>query len=335
MTLLASLAQAEVTEYAEPYDTIAAVAILLLLLVYLAGLPATVAVAAMHWRHRSRPRSARPTSTAAPPTTVPPMTVPPPTRPPPTVPATRFAPGPAAPPVAPAPLAAPPPAAGGAAGAALLQLQALEREVLALLETPAAAPWQRLAQQTAELVSRHGADPTLGPHAVGLRAVVAALAPLRMPAAAITEPPVVPLAAPTGELPASLRVGLCRLAAEGRPIPPQWAFAWYGHLWPRWPTEVDQRIEEIRQAFTARYQATYPHGGMILALVGGTLEVNYPPISARYGGRPIRVASSLPDVTAIPDPLRRLRAVGGAALAELRPPVTPPASPTGSSGPSR
>lgn len=304
MTALATLAsEHDIVEYAEPFNTIALISMVLLLLVYVAGLPATVAVSAVFWRQRTRSRS-HPAYAAAhagraqethPPQPADSQSTPPPVAPSPT----------------------------GPAGQALLHLQDVERQVLALRESPAAADsYVRLATVTADLVARHGDDSTVGRYAAGLRAVVAALAPLHTTGVAPADPPEPPAMA-TGTLPDRLRVGLARLAAEGRPVPERWAFSWYAYLMDRWPSGTDGRRHEIAEAFTRRYRETYPHGGMIVVLTGRTLMLSYTPASARFGGRPVEVATNLPDVAESPEAVRRLGAVGATALGDLRPPATP------------
>src|SRR5690606_12868929 len=134
-------------------------------------------------------------------------------------------------------------------------------------------------------------------------------------------PPPPPVAPP--QLPDRLRVGLARLAAAGRPIPALWAVAWHSHRPDRWPADADQRRDELVTAFIRRYHERYPHGGMIVVLTDARLTLSYTPASARFGGRAIEVVTDLPEVTELPDAVRRLSAVAAAALGDLRPPVTP------------
>lgn len=283
--------QPEVVEYPEPFTTIFAVAFLALIIIYLAGGPATLAVTAMLWRQRTR-RHAAP----APPSSG------------------RQATAPATPAPAPWPVSA-----GATSG--LMHLQRLERETLAAPGQQPPADPARLLGEIDDLIARHGARSMVGGYASGLRVIVLALAPVDATDLLAANPPDPPRAV-SDEVPDELRAGLGRIAAVGRPIPAGWAFSWYGHRAGRWPAEADQRRGELAAAFARRYQTTYPHGGMILALTGAKLTLRYTPASARYGGRPVDVPTGLPDVFGHPDALRRLRAVADAAVRELGLPPT-------------
>lgn len=286
--------QPEGTGPADPFSTIGAIVLGVLLLVYVAGAPATLAVAAVYWRQRTR-GTATPAAAHAP------------ARPP------TFAPAMAS--------SVTPTLTGvGPAGEAFLHLQRLEREVLALRDAPASAhAYPRLAAEVAEVANRHGPESTVGRHATGLLAIVEALAPLDVIGLPGDPPP--PPVLPPPQLPDRLRIGLARLAAAGRPIPALWAVAWQGHRLDRWPADADARRDELVAAFIRRYHERYPHGGMILVLTDARLTLSYTPASARFGGRAIEVTTDLPEVTELPDVVRRLDAVATTALGDLRPPV--------------
>jgi hypothetical protein len=292
--LAAILQDPNVPKYVEPYDTIGTIALLVLMLIYLVGTPATVAVAAVFWRQRTRP-----------------------------APPVRHSGSVAGAPPAPSQMGPPQWAGASSAAPALLHLQRVEREVLALPEQPVSASASiRLATEIEQLIARYGAGSMAGRYATGLRLIVAAFAPPDADRVLSMDPPDPPPAA-TGAVPDELRIGLGRIAATGRPVPARWAFAWYGHRADRWPPAADRRYDELAGAFTRRYQQTYPHGGMIVALTGGKLTLRYAPASARFGGQWIEVATDLPDVVELPDAVRRLRATADAALRDLSPPVTP------------
>lgn len=278
----------EPIEYAEPFDTIGTVLVAVLLVVYLLGVPATVTVTLALWRQRTR-RPSRRQPTAEP-------VVPP---------------------------ASPPRSSAATTAQALLHLQTVEREVLALRDRPAPVDdYLRLAADAAALVARHGEESTVGRYAVGLQAVVAALGPLHIPGVSPDDPPESP-AAPDGSVPDRLRVGLARLAAEGRPVPDRWAFAWIGHRLDRWPAAVDHgRRAELARAFADRYRLTFSHGGLILATAATRLVLQYTPASARFRGQPVEVATDLPDVASSPDSISQLQTVINAALRDLDPPIT-------------
>jgi hypothetical protein len=263
-------------------DTIAAVALGLLLAAYGLGLPATLIVSGVYWRTRTR------RGVTSPP--------PPPPRPqPPTIPPTAaaFAPSPVSP--------------------ALLRLSNLERQVLALREAPASPERHvTLAAEAGELLGRYGVESTVGRHAAGLLAIAEALAPAGFRPG---DAPPVP-AFPPPRLPDRVRVGLGRLAAAGQPVPVAWAFCWLGHLPDRWSARLPGH--ELAGAFAARYSEAYPRGGIVLPWSGRRLALRYTPASARFGGQELAVVTGLPDVAELPEPLHRLRAVAAAALADLR-----------------
>lgn len=306
MTMLLAVAlQTDLTEYAEPFDTIATLLFVLLTWSFAVGVPGTIAVAAVFWRQRTRrgptpPLAGRPGR--------------PPSAPagPPASPATTT---PAGPPAVPAPVR----------GQPLLQLQTLERQVLALRDAAQPVPADeavRLAARAADLLATHGERSHIGRYAAGLGAIVAAFGPLHTVEVAPDDPPQPP-AEPSGTLPEQLRVGLARFAAEGRPVPPHWAFAWYGHLVQPWPAWVDHRRDEISDAFTRHYQAAYPSGGMVLSPGQSTVQLHYAPASARFGGKPLTISTGLPDVANLAQAEGRLRAIGEVALADLPPQVSP------------
>jgi TerB N-terminal domain len=271
-------------------DTIGAITIGVLMVAYLVGLPVTLIIAGVSWRSRTR----RPQP--APPSVVPSQVGP---RPPPQV-----GPPPTVPALAPSPVSP-----------AFLRLSGLERQVLALRGAPAPADTHyRLASEASELVGRYGSDSTVGRHASGLLAIVEALAP---PGFQVTDPPPPPAQVPD-RLPDRLRVGLGRLAATGRPVPAAWAYSWLGHLPDRWPARA-QHHGDLGRAFTARYLEAHPIGGIVLPATGGRLALSYTPASARFGGQPLVIATGLPDVAGLAEPVHRLRAVAATAAAELPP----------------
>jgi hypothetical protein len=271
-------------------DTIGAITLGLLMVAYGVGLPATLIVAAVSWRSRTRrPLAATPHHPLPHAPLGSPPVVPPPA--PPTVPA--FAPSPV--------------------GPAFLRLSGLERQVLGLLDAAApAGAYHRLAGEASELLGRYGAEPTVGRHASGLLAIIEALAPPGFP---LADPPPPPERVPARP-PDRLRVGLGRLAAAGRPVPAGWAFSWLGHLPDRWPAWAHHH-GDLGRAFAARYAESYPHGGIAVPAAGGRLMLSYTPAGARFGGQPLPVATGLPDVVDAPEPVHRLRVVGAAAAADL------------------
>jgi tellurite resistance protein len=118
------------------------------------------------------------------------------------------------------------------------------------------------------------------------------------------------------ELAASLRVGLGRLAAAGKPLPPDWALSWF--LVDR-ETSVATAIRRCFREFGGLFRARYvrEHGdGLLLTPKRSQLQMTVTPASATFGG-PVQVSMNVPDVSDLTAPLSQLRKIGMSCASDL------------------
>lgn len=119
------------------------------------------------------------------------------------------------------------------------------------------------------------------------------------------------------ELPARLKVGLGQLAADGKPVPPAWALAWVrAHPEARLRTPAKRCPVEFAELFARRYAARYGEG-VVLKANKTKLVVSYRPASASFGGTVELTVGSLPDVSALSAPVRKLSEITDACSDEL------------------
>lgn len=119
------------------------------------------------------------------------------------------------------------------------------------------------------------------------------------------------------ELPARLKVGLGQLAAEGKPVPPAWALAWVrAHPEARLRTPAKRCPLEFAELFARRYAARYGEG-IVLKANKTRLVVAYRPASAGFGGTVELTVGSLPDVSALTAPVRKLSEITDACTDAL------------------
>ena len=86
------------------------------------------------------------------------------------------------------------------------------------------------------------------------------------------------------ELPFGLKKGLAQLAADGIPLPPDWALAWVENdPESRLRTPAYRCKEEFRKLFHVRYREKFGEGLMLLQK-GSKLRGSYRPASASFGG---------------------------------------------------
>jgi tellurite resistance protein len=112
-----------------------------------------------------------------------------------------------------------------------------------------------------------------------------------------------------GALP--LRLALGRCAADGRPVPAEWALAWL-LSWPevRLRTPAQRCKTEVHELFALRYREAFPPEGMKLKPNKTRLAASYRPASASFHGSSIDVpVGDLPDVSALTAPLRKLQEI--------------------------
>lgn len=118
---------------------------------------------------------------------------------------------------------------------------------------------------------------------------------------------------PSEETPPShlaLQIALGRFAAEGRPIPAEWALAWLlSSPEVRLRTPAQRCRAELRELFALRYLETFPPEGLKLRPNKTRLAVSYRPANGGFQGAVDLPAGDLPDVSALTAPLRKLQEI--------------------------
>jgi len=118
------------------------------------------------------------------------------------------------------------------------------------------------------------------------------------------------------EFPIDVRVALAQLVADGRPIPANWALAWYlGSPDTYTRTPAKRCRNEFRRLFLVKYSDRFGEG-MIIKPNKTRLKIEY-----RGANSGLRDASAkledLPDVTRLTRPLRRLEELANSCCDEL------------------
>lgn len=109
------------------------------------------------------------------------------------------------------------------------------------------------------------------------------------------------------ELPMDLRVGLAQLVEAGRPIPADWALAWYGHHPDtHLRTPATRCAGEFRELFAQRYRSRFGDG-MVVKPNKPRLSVSYYPASGGFGGTVTLSNMALPDIARLTGPISKLR----------------------------
>lgn len=113
-----------------------------------------------------------------------------------------------------------------------------------------------------------------------------------------------------GDLPMALKIGLGKFAKSGLPLPACWAFAWVKYDYRiGCPRAMERCPSEFEKLFTHQYTAEFGKG-MKLPLNRTRLQIAYKPASAGFAGQVMaHVADSLPDVTAVIAPIKKLEAI--------------------------
>lgn len=106
------------------------------------------------------------------------------------------------------------------------------------------------------------------------------------------------------DLPLELRVAIAQLAVDGKPIPAEWAFAWFiNHPDARLRTPAHRCEAEFETLFHRRFRDRFPEG-MPLKPNKRRLVLEYHPASASFGGYHRIEGRDLPDVRALSRPVR-------------------------------
>jgi tellurite resistance protein len=113
-----------------------------------------------------------------------------------------------------------------------------------------------------------------------------------------------------GDLPLALKVGLGKFAKSALPLPACWAFAWIKYDFRiGCPRAMERCPSEFEKLFTHQYAAAFGKG-MKLPLNRTKLQIAYKPASAGFAGQVMApIAESLPDVTAVVAPIKKLEAI--------------------------
>ena len=109
------------------------------------------------------------------------------------------------------------------------------------------------------------------------------------------------------ELPVELCIALAQLAQAGRPIPTEWALAWYTHHPDtHLRTPATRCAAEFRELFAQRYRARYGHG-MIVKPNKARLSISYYPASGGFRSNLTLGNADLSDVSRLTGPVSKLR----------------------------
>jgi len=118
------------------------------------------------------------------------------------------------------------------------------------------------------------------------------------------------------ELPVSVRVGVGRIVAAGKPLPSDWALSWFlTHPETSLRTSVRRCSREFNELFRSRYSREFGDG-LLLKANRSRLKMAITPASASFGGQ-VELSMDLPDVAALTSPLSKLRQIGESCAADL------------------
>ena len=180
----------------------------------------------------------------------------------------------------------------------------LERRVIvdAAEGRPAVEDRHPIAAEVRRLLAIYGGDSSFHYYATQFLLLIEALSPRTGPADAAP-----PRTASSWFIPLQLRSGLGRYAAEGRPVPADWALSWvhfHPDIYPRTPA---QRCPgEFEQLFRARYLMHYGAG---LQVQPENIRHRHTYVAASPGIRQVSVSSGLPDVLQLTAPTTALAAL--------------------------
>ncbi len=200
-------------------------------------------------------------------------------------------------------------------GYVFLFFYGLERRLLADAEqsTAARAEVGVITAEVERLLSIYGKNHSFRGYASEFLATVDVLQTSTVRAYAA--PP--PKPANTWELPPRLKLGLGQLAADGNPIPPEWALAWVrAHPEIRLRTPASRCREEFARLFALRYGEQF-EGGLIVKPNRTRLTLSYRAASASFSGPLDLRIGELPDVTVLNAPIRKLAEIADQCCDEL------------------
>jgi len=180
----------------------------------------------------------------------------------------------------------------------------LERRVIvdAAQGGPATEDRQPIAAEVGRLLDIYGGDSSFHYYATQFLLLIEAVSPRTSPPDAAP-----PRTSSSWFIPLQLRSGLGRYAAEGRPVPADWALSWahfHPDIYPRTPA---QRCPgEFEQLFRRRY--VMRHGAGLQVQPENILH-RHTYVAASPGIRQVSISSGLPDVLQLTAPTTALKAL--------------------------
>jgi tellurite resistance protein len=118
------------------------------------------------------------------------------------------------------------------------------------------------------------------------------------------------------ELPMSLRIGIGRIVAAGKPLPADWALSWYlTHPDTSLRTPARRCTSEFGELFQVRYAKEFGEG-VVLKRNKSKLKVECRPASASFGG-PLMLSLDLPDIAPLSAPLGKIRSIAESCCSEI------------------
>lgn len=118
------------------------------------------------------------------------------------------------------------------------------------------------------------------------------------------------------ELPMSLRIGIGRIVAAGRPLPADWALSWYlTHPDTSLRTPARRCTSEFGELFQVRYAKEFGEG-LVLKPNKSKLKLEFKPASASFGG-PLVLSLDLPDIAPLSAPLGKIRSIAETCCTEI------------------
>jgi len=208
-------------------------------------------------------------------------------------------------------------------GHVFLFLYGLERRALydAQADEGAYTEIPAIIEEVEHLVAVYGAQGSFQSYATAFLSVLKGLGVGKL---ATSEPPPITLT-PSWEVPLSVRLGLGVIALEGRPLPPEWALAWYRSApTTRLRTPAQRCPEELASLFSSRYKARYGDG-IVVKPPKKTIDMSYRPASATFAGvlrlsfSDPRLAAGVPDVASLQGPLTKITEVAESCVTDLEP----------------
>jgi uncharacterized tellurite resistance protein B-like protein len=119
------------------------------------------------------------------------------------------------------------------------------------------------------------------------------------------------------EPPLPLRVALGSFAAEGKPVPAEWALSWVlSSPEIRLRTPAQRCPDEFRELFKIRYLDSCEDGGLLVRPNKTTIATYYHPASPTFAGH-VSLKIDLPDVAGLAAPVRKLQELADSVLQDL------------------